>query len=205
MRLAITPSLFFPHSTITTGFGWDPYTYPGHPRIHTAVDRAGKGIVHTPIAAEKTAWLDNDAEGCSVFRLFFDGGEFRMLHFLRGELDSGALAAALAGAPLGQGAPIGPTGNHGLSVSKSGGDGRHVHYSLILEPGAYDEDLKTLAGAGWNSDHSADYRSRLGPAFIAQAAQRGIRWMNAFIIARADPYYDGKLRFYVNTDRLFSM
>jgi hypothetical protein len=205
MNLPLDCSVFFPSSTITTGFGWDPLTFPGHPRIHTAVDRAGKGIVHSPVSASRTAWIDNDAEGCSVFRLFFDGGEFRMLHFLRAELDSGALAAAIAHAPLAKGAPIGPTGNHGLSVPMNGGTGRHVHYSLILEPGAYDNDLQVLSGGSWNSDRTSDYRAKYGAPFISQAAQRGIQWMNEFCIARNDPYYDGKLRFYINTYRFFGM
>jgi hypothetical protein len=198
MKLDIDPSVFLPGSQIAVGFGWDPCTFKNRPRIHTAIDRAGMGIVRSPIAAEKTAWIDNDAEYCSVFRLFFAGGELRMLHFIRGELDSGALAAALVGAGLEIGAPIGPTGNHGLSVSSNGGNGRHVHYSIILEPGVYNDDLEARLGASWNSDYSANFRAKYGPAFIDQVKQRCITWMNTKVIARHDPYYNGALRFYVN-------
>ena len=133
--LSLSPSVFFPGSVVTTPFGWDDRTFPGRPRIHPAVDRAGKGIVHSPIAATRVIWIDNDAEECSVLRLLFVGGEIRLLHFIRSELDSGALAAGIAGASLDLGAPLGPTGNHGLSVSKSGGDGRHVH--LLPHPRAH--------------------------------------------------------------------
>lgn len=201
------PSLsnFFPGSIITTDFGWDPWTFRGRPRIHVAVDRAGPGLVRSPIEAEQSSWIDNDAEGCSVFRLFFEGGEFRMLHFLREELDSGALASAITHAPLALGAPIGPVGNHGLSVPSRGGSGRHVHYSLILEPGIYDDDLAVLVGERWAEDLSSTYRTRLGPAFTSQVTIRGIQWMNESIIARKDPYYNGALRFYLNTNRLFGL
>ena len=199
MRLTIDPNVYFPSSQVSVGFGWDPFTFPGRPRIHTAIDRAGPGVVRCPVKAERSAWIDDDAEDCSVLRLFFPGGELRLLHFIRGELDSGALAAGLAKAGLALGAPIGPAGNHGLSVSsRKGGDGRHVHCSLILEPGQYDDDLAARIGASWNSDRSADYRSHYGQPFIAQASQRGITWMSAHIIARHDPYYSGALRFYVD-------
>jgi hypothetical protein len=196
--LPLSPSVFFPGSIVTTPFGWDATSFPGRPRIHPAVDRAGKGIVRSPLAAKKAVWIDNDAEGCSVLRLFFDGGELRLLHFIREELDSGALAAGIAGAPLELGAPIGPAGNHGLSVSTKGGDGRHVHCSLILEPKVYDSVLAARIGSIWASDYSKDYRAQYGAAFSAQAAQRGIEWMNAYIIARHDPYYSGSIRYFVN-------
>jgi len=205
MELKLSLDDFFPRSVITTPFGWDTKTFPTRPRLHHAVDRAGSGIVHTPVEAESSQWIDDDAEGCSVLRLFFPGGEFRMLHFIRGELESAVLSAALVKAPIPAGTPIGPTGNHGLSVPLNGGTGRHVHYCLILEPGVYDDKLKILAGAGWNNDHMSDYRSQYGKAFIADTAARGVRWMNEFIVARADPYYDGKLRFVVNTTKLWNV
>jgi hypothetical protein len=189
---------FFLNSQVTTAFGWDPFTFKARPRIHPALDRAGKGIVFCPVEAERSKWIDDDAEGCSVLRLFFPGGELRMLHFIREELDSGALSAGLAGAGLKMGSPIGPTGNHGLSASVNGGDGRHVHFSLILEPGAYDDELRAKIGSIWDSDYSADYRARYGTPFIDEAKKRGITWMNARIIARHDPYYSGAIRFYVN-------
>jgi hypothetical protein len=198
MKLNVDASVFFPGSQVTTAFGWDPYTFRNRPRIHPAIDRAGKGLVHSPLKAERSAWIDNDAEGCSVLRLFFEGGELRLLHFIRGELDSGALAAAITGAGLEAGAPIGPTGNHGLSVAAGSGDGRHVHYSLVLEPGVYDDDLATKIGSIWNSDYSSSYRDRYKQPFIDEVRARGITWMNAHIIARHDPYYDGKLRLYIN-------
>lgn len=206
MKLAIDHSVFLPYSLVTTDFGWDPWTFPGRPRIHPAVDRAGSGIVRSPVAAARSQWINNDAEGSSVLRLFFEGGEFRMLHFIREELDSGALAAAIAGAPLALGAAIGPTGNHGLSVSKNGkGTGRHVHYSLVLEPGVYDDDLRYQVGRDWNADRTGEYRSKYGPDFSAQVTQRGISWMNEIVIARNDPYYNGSLRYYVNTGKLFDL
>jgi hypothetical protein len=198
MKLSIRPDIFFPGSVITTDFGWDTKTFPGKPRIHAALDRAGPSRVHTPIESERSAWLDNDAEGNSVLRLFFPGGEFRMLHFIRDELDSGCLAAALAGAGLAIGAPIGPVGNHGIFVASKGGTGRHVHLSLIVEPDSYDEDLAERIGSGWNTDSSADYLARYGSAYANQVKQRGIEWMNEHLIARHDPYYGGRLRYYVN-------
>jgi hypothetical protein len=198
MKLNIDPSVFLSNSQVTTGFGWDPYTFKNRPRIHPAIDRAGRGIVRSPLKARRAIWIDDDAEGCSVLRLLFEGGELRLLHFIRGELDSGALAAAIAGAGLEIGSPLAPTGNHGLSVSSGKGDGRHVHYSLVLEPGAYDDDLLARIGQIWNSDYTSTYRARYGQSFIVDAAKRGITWMNAHVIARHDPYYDGKLRFYVN-------
>jgi hypothetical protein len=198
MKLHVDPSVFLPGSAVTTGFGWDPFTFPARPRIHPAIDRAGKGVVRAPIAADRTAWIDNDAEFCSVFRIFFLGGELRMLHFIRDELDSGALASALAGAGLEIGSPIGPTGNHGLSVSSGKGDGRHVHYSLIFEPGVYNEDLEERLGSSWNADYSSSFGSKYGPAYIAEAKKRGITWANTKVIARHDPYYNGALRFYVH-------
>ncbi|HOX30895.1 MAG TPA: hypothetical protein PLB91_01115 [Spirochaetales bacterium] len=198
MKLNVYPTIFLPGSQVTTGFGWDPYTFPSRPRIHTAIDRAGPGVVRCPLEAERSVWIDDDAEGCSVLRLFFSGGELRLLHFIRGELDSGALAAGLSGAGLALGDPIGPAGNHGLSVKAKGGTGRHVHCSLVLEPGQYDGDLEARIGSIWHNDYSTDYRARYGQPFVAQAKQRGIKWMNAHIIARFDPYYNGALRFYVN-------
>jgi hypothetical protein len=200
MKLLLCPEVFFPGSTVTTRFGWD--TDPPGPRIHHAIDRAGSGIVHSPIAASSSAWIDNDAQACSVIRLIIDGGELRLLHFIRSELVEDTLQDLLKGASIEAGQPLGPTGNHGLSIPSKGGTGRHVHYSLVLKPGAYDKDLADHFGPGWKNDWSADYRAKYGRAYIEEAAKRGVRWANDSIIAKADPYADGRLRFYVNTTTL---
>jgi hypothetical protein len=48
---------FFPLSVVTTRFGWDEDTFPGSPRIHPAIDRAGKEIVSVPVDAESSQWI----------------------------------------------------------------------------------------------------------------------------------------------------
>jgi hypothetical protein len=189
---------FFPGSTITTRFGWDEDTFAGRPRIHPAIDRAGRGTVYVPVNALSCQWIDADSEGCSVLRLFFPGGELRLLHFNRDELDSGILASCLANASISKDSPIGSAGNTGISVSKRGGDGRHVHLSLIVEPGRYDDQLHRVIGDGWNNDRSSDWRARYGKPFIDECQKRSIFWMNQHIIARYDPYYSGKPRFFID-------
>jgi hypothetical protein len=205
MELRLHPEFFFPKSVITTPFGWDAETFPSAPRLHHAVDRAGKGSVFSPVKAEKVIWIDSDSQGNSVLRLIFLGGEVRILHFLRDELDSLILASAISNAGIDAGTRIGPAGNKGISISSSGGDGRHIHYSLILSPGAYDDQLAQLAGPGWNSDRSSDFRAKYGKAFIQEAAIRGVRWMNQYVIAKADPYYVGRIRFVVDSVKLFGL
>lgn len=200
MRLIdIKPGAFFPGSVITTRFGWDPV--PPGPRIHHAVDRAGTGIVCLPFDAERAEFIRADAQGNSVLRLFAAGGalELRLLHFLPGEL-SGEIQAAChikRGRPLPAGTPIGPAGNAGLSVSVTGGDGRHVHYSLLLSPGAYDAELSRLA-PGWSSDASPAWRAQYGEAFDKEKRTRGIRWINGLALIKHDPW-TGKDRIIVNT------
>jgi hypothetical protein len=189
---------FFPGSTVTTRFGWDEYTFPGRPRIHPAIDRAGRGTISVPVDAASSQWIRADSQGCSVLRLFFRGGELRMLHFNQAELSNGALAKALVGAPIAKGEKIGPAGNTGLSVSKSGGDGRHLHLSLVLEPGTYDDQLCRVIGDGWNVDRAVSWRDRYGRPFIDECSRRSITWMNQHVIARYDPYYNGRMRYYID-------
>jgi hypothetical protein len=178
---------FFPGSTITTRFGWD--LDPPGPRIHHAIDRAGKGIVCLPFAAERMEWVDEDANGCSVLRAFADGGAFelRLLHFIKAELSPGILAAVQARQGLPSGQPIGPAGNKGLSVSLFGGDGRHVHYQLMLKPGIYDQELEHIL-PGWSIDRRDELARRYGPAFVRECATRGITWINEQALERADPW-----------------
>ena len=122
-----------------------------------------------------------------------------MLHFIRAEIDKATLELALAHRPIPMGTTIGKTGNHGLSVSQNGGSGKHVHYSLILEPGKYDDALESSFGPGWKDDQRAAMRKAYGQVFDDQVKKRGIQWMNENIIAREDPYYNSALRYYVNT------
>jgi hypothetical protein len=188
---------FFPGSTITTRFGWDKD--PPGPRLHHAVDRAGPGVVHLPFDAEKVEWIDADAQGNSVIRAFADSGalELRMLHFLKEEVDPAFLHAALKGGPAPSGFPIGPTGNKGIFVASSEGTGRHVHYSLLLKPGVYDEDLDQIA-PGWNIDLKDQLVNEHGSAFIRECAARGVRWINTKALEKVDPW-TGKARILIDT------
>jgi hypothetical protein len=194
----IQTGLFYPGSSITTRFGWDPD--PPGPRIHHAVDRAGSAaIVCLPFAAERVEWIDEDANGCSVLRAFCDDStlELRMLHFLRAELSPGILEAVAKGRPTLTGQPIGPAGNKGLAVSKHGGDGRHVHYQLMLVPGAYDAELDTLAPT-WSVDRRKELAARYGPAFLRDCVAREVAWINERALCRRDPW-TGRLRIIIDS------
>jgi hypothetical protein len=194
---------FFPGSTITTRFGWDKD--PPGPRIHHAVDRAGPGDVRLPFDAEKVEWIDADGQGNSVIRAFADGGalELRMLHFIRAEIDPDFLHAALAGHAVKEGAKIGPTGNKGLSVATvPGGTGRHVHYSLLLRPGIYDDELDALS-PGWRVDLRDQLAHEHGPAFIRECTARGVIWINPEAMQKQDPW-TGKARIIIDTARILN-
>lgn len=189
--------VFFPGSTITTRFGWD--RDPPGPRIHHAVDRAGPGVVRLPFDAERIEWVDADANGCSVLRAFADGGalELRMLHFLREELDPAVREAANSSGGLGAGQVIGPAGNKGMSISGNGGDGRHVHYQLMLKPRIYDGELEHLAPL-WSVDRKDELARRYGPTFLRECAARGIAWINEQALERSDPW-TGRQRIIIDT------
>jgi hypothetical protein len=194
---------FFPGSSITTRFGWD--LDPPGPRIHHAVDRAGPGIVCLPFAAERVEWTDEDANGCSVLRVFADGDalELRLLHFIKAELSPGILAAVAAKQGLPSGQPIGPTGNKGLSVSTIGGDGRHVHYQLMLKPGIYDEELNHIAPA-WAIDRRDALSAKYGPVFVRECASRRVTWINERALQRADPW-TGRQRIIIDSARILGL
>lgn len=189
MRLSeIQTGLFYPGSVITTRFGWD--LDPPGPRLHHAIDRAGSAsIVCLPFAAERVQWIDSDANGCSVLRVFADSGaiELRMLHFLGDELSPGIPYAIKGGHGLLCGQPIGPAGNMGLSVSKHGGDGRHVHYQLMLIPGVFDDELSAIAPT-WNVDRRKELAVRYGSAFLRECAVRQVTWINERALCRMDPW-----------------
>jgi hypothetical protein len=199
---------FFPGSTITTLFGWDKD--PPGPRIHHAIDRAGQGIVTLPFEAERIEWIDHDGLGCSVLRAFADDGalELRLLHFNKEELSPGILPAAAAGAGLPKGQPIGPTGNTGLSIARvrpdgTKGDGRHVHYQLMLKPGHYEAELDELC-PGWQNDDKQELSRALGEAFVTECAARKVAWINTKALCRSDPW-TGRLRIIIDTAEILGL
>ncbi|MBL8967012.1 MAG: hypothetical protein JNG85_08385 [Spirochaetaceae bacterium] len=181
------PEIFFPGAQVTTRFGWD--LEPPGPRIHHAIDKAGRGIVCAPFGFERVEWIDRDALGCSVLRCFADSGqiELRILHFLKAELSPGLADAISRGRGLPAGAPLAPAGNVGLSLSRSGGDGRHVHYSLLLDHTAYGLEMTSLR-PGWGVDKRAEFTKRYGPEFEADCKRRQVRWISEVACGKHDPW-----------------
>jgi hypothetical protein len=182
-------SIFFPGSSITTPFGWDAETFPDAPRIHHAIDRAGPGVIRLPFDAERIEWIGADANGCSVLRAFaLDGAlELRMLHFIRDELKPEILRSAVVGRGAPAGIELGPAGNKGLSVSTTRGDGRHLHYQLMLRPGAFDAELDQLTPA-WSTNQREALAKRWGIAFLRECVTRKITWINGIALERMDPW-----------------
>ena len=196
---------FYPESVITTRFGWDATTFPGAPRIHHAVDRAGPGIVRIPFDADRVEWHDADAQGNSVLRAFADGGamELRMLHFLPGELSAELRESIKHAREVPRGTPIGPVGNKGIAVAAAGGTGRHVHYSLMLMPGFYDDQLDEVA-PGWRLDRTAEFSRLYGSHFVVERTRRAIRWMNDKVICKGDPWTNAE-RLVVDSATIFGL
>jgi len=191
MNLAFDPG-FFPKSTVTTKFGWDDKTYPRSPRIHHAVDRAGPGVVSVPIDVDRVKWVDEDGLGCSVLRLQGNGFELRCLHFIKTELNATLVDAIKNYLSVKSGVVIGPAGNKGLSVASKGGTGRHVHYQLLLEPGAYDDQLDAIH-PGWLDNKIPEYTAKYGKKFTIEIAYRGILWMNEVAMEKYDPWFGKRL------------
>lgn len=185
------PEVFFPDSIPTTPFGWDPVTFPEAPRIHHAVDRAGAGVVSAPFAASRVAWVDQDAQGNSVLRLFAGPLELRMLHFRKAELAREVLSAVEAGTGLPAGQPLAPAGDVGI------GTGRHLHYQFMLTPVEEYPEIDELA-PGWLEDDSGKMRERYGMAFVREVAARSILWINERALCRRDPW-TGKLRLIIDS------
>jgi hypothetical protein len=176
----------FPGSSITTGFGWDKMTFPKAPRIHHAIDRAGKGNIFCPIDAGRVKWLDEDSNGCSVLRLIGDGIEIRMLHFIKDEVNPAVMDAVANKSALAISTVIGPAGNKGQSVSTvKGGSGRHLHYQTMLEPGVHDRFLASVR-ADWDVDNTKVFTAQYGKLFTAEVKKRGIWWMNDYVIFKHD-------------------
>jgi hypothetical protein len=197
----------YPSSTITVPFGWDSKTFPDAPRIHHAIDRAlpdkliaSKGFrrgdypVFAPCNFDGAAWIDADATGSSVLRLIkADGAELRILHFIKAELFPG-VARAIGETGISEGAPIGPAGNQGLSVSKTGGDGRHIHYSWIIPIARYTSNaLDRKYGERWRVSETKKWNDLYGEPFRKDLIKRGISSINADFIIKTDPYIPGNV------------
>lgn len=199
---------FFSGSIITTPFGWDRGPADAAnldpcgnvwPRLHHAIDRFGREVVESPIDAEAVIFLPRDAQGNSVLRLIGDDAEARLYHFRQAEFSDEAAAAIETGGKLAMGAPIAPAGDVGLGFG-----GAHLHYSIILWPGAYDDFLKEALGDEWDIDRTAAMAAQYGKPFLGQIAQRRVKWMNDAIIARVDPF-SGRLGYFVDSWRIFGL
>lgn len=190
-------------SEVTTGFGWDvgpenadPLTWP---RIHHAIDRYGPGDICAPFDAGVARWIARDSLGCSVLRLMSGQAELRLVHINPPELDPDFFSLAFKMRPIPKGMRLGPCGNTGVSYGKNAG--RHLHYLYMVMPGAFSQELTTLA-PGWEKNDMPDLSKVHGIAFDREIDKRVIVSMNESVIRRWDPYW-GREMLVLNTEKLF--
>ena len=192
-------------SVVTTGFGWDsgpvgnkhPEVWP---RIHHAIDRAGPGIMTVPVTFDFAQWIPKDSLGCSVLRLINPREELRLLHINVSEMEPVTLDKLIQGKPLNKLDKIAPCGNTGMSFGDNGG--RHVHYTYMVLPGSYDDELIERFGDCWKQDKIPSMLANFGPDVARQIKARRISWMNSYVVCKVDPYWE-KLMYVMNTEMVF--
>ena len=191
-------------SQLTTPFGWDIGPKNGSmsiwPRIHHAVDRVGPGFISVPFDMTSSAFIEKDSQGCSEVRLFFNYGELRILHINKNEILTESLERLINNKPFLQGEKLGPCGNTGISIGNN--DGRHIHYSFIIEKEYYDEDISNRFGEWWKKDDIPQLKEKYGQLFTNQVKQRAISMMNSYAIIKLDPFWKKEV-IILNTEKVF--
>lgn len=157
------------------------------PRFHLATDFITKGIVKTPIKADKSAWITRDDQGNSVFRMWTKTEEWRAYHFRAVEIDRKTFALVNDGKAIEKDSPIAIPGNVGV-VNGEGSD-RCVHALQVIKPGVYDDELTERFEDLWKTNDIEDEKKQYGKPYEDQIKKHKIIRVNPILIERFDPFW----------------